>query len=418
MRRRSRSRAPKQTEGAFKSLPPDQSFTAVFVGFDNHWLDLDGDGKKQPSGRVRIKWWPESQQKEEFQFGDGAAFTTFAQFVVIMGEHAGERMGRPVDLKPLAVDPLGQSWYWDLGESSDSQFVKTLTRIMRAAGFEIEPDKESPWMAEANEYIEIVTAQHPFLELPQPTQEEIEEYEVVDDDGNFLEPLPGMTREHVLMGICKILAERLPIVKFQTYTKTTGRVGIKHDSIMAEGAAEQRIFRAEMAKNDEVLESVNRQTWAVRNGVVTPLSDSTPGMWLYKIRDDLAGMPIPFESLSEAEMGPPEQVIAKEAMWDYTKRLYAKADTDARQELATELFDKYGLDLSKKGKLTDLPWPRASAAFVTVIGVIGNPDVKIRVDELTVIQDAGAGVPLSGLPGLVPVSGLTDDGGELPDELA
>jgi hypothetical protein len=210
------------------------------------------------------------------------------------------------------------------------------------------------------------------------------------------------------MGIESVIVDRLPIVTFSTYTAKSGRVKIGHDSIKAVGPAEEQIFRAEMSKNEKVLKAVERQTWARKNGVITPLQDSTPGMWLYKKRDDLADMPIPF--LSEAEMGPPEQVIAKEAMWDYTKRLYAKADGDARQELANELADKYNLDLSKKQKITDLPWPRASAAFVTVVGVIGHPDVRLKADELTVIQDAGAVVPEAALP---------DDAGDegLPDEL-
>jgi hypothetical protein len=345
------------------------------VGFSPHWRNLGGESKES-TGRINILAYDKKYGSQEaFERDDPRRFGVFLNFVVAMGDHAGKSISVHCTLQDLVIDNLGQFWSWESYADRDSQ--SAITRALGSAGFEFGDGVHAKWMDEVNEYGEVMATRFPYLLLPTPTAAEMAEAKI---DGD---PLPGITRELVLMGIDKIIVSGKPVF-CQIETNASGE-RIVWNSIQRLAPELLPAVTATYMGNERAVKAVERAMLARQQDKALPIEGATTGMPYYEKRDD-EQQAIPFmpDEVAQPEPETEEANAAKVAMWSHVKRLYNSADQEKRGSMATILFDG-GINLKAKQTLLDVPYSQAGYIYHQIVEDAGEDGLPITEEEQAAI---------------------------------
>lgn len=325
-------------------LPGGESFTVVPVGFMHRWKDLDGDGKKQDTGRLWLGAYEKKYKSEEaFERWDPYRFHVTALLLVVMGPEAGKTGNLGLALQDLHVDDYGQSWTVDYRADRDTR--SAFARFLDACGLALDPGQLAGWQGIVAEHIEQVTEKHPYLLGPVPTKEEVDRYNKrivashgLEDAADLMigqETFPAWSRELILMGLEKVLLDELPVLVAKT--KAGGKV-FDYESVQAQTAELVPTIRAGFS--EDVVGVIKARRALRDNLFCVPLEDAMPGMpWREKVDEPteygLTHIPFMPDEVAGVEKTP-DQIVAIAAMWDVIRRAYAEGDK--QKEIAERLF--------------------------------------------------------------------------------
>ena len=377
-------------------LPGGQSFTVVPVGFMHRWKDLDGDGKKQDTGRLWVGAYEKKYKSEEkFERWDPYRFNVTALLLVVMGPEAGKTGNLALALQDLHIDDFGQSWTVDYRADRDSR--SAFARFLDACGLALDPDEVAGWQQLVADYVERMTEKHPFLLGPVPTKEEVDRYNerVIaehgpEDAADLMigeEVLPAWSRELILMGFETVLLDNLPVLVVKT---KDGGKAVDFKSVQAQTAELVPTIRAGFS--EEVWEVIKARRSLRDDLFCVPIEDATPGMPGRERVDELTEYnltQIPFmpDEVAGAE-NTPDQVIAVAAMWGIIKRAYGEGSK--KKEIAERLF-KAGI-VPGEDTLEKLPYGQAEGVYLDLSERFPNL-MTATEDEMTVMIDAATLTP-------------------------
>lgn len=403
MSRRSRAR-PQEKSAGFPSVPAGKTVTAVFVGFSHHWVD-QGSGEKEDTGRIRIMANTQDYDGHPYDLSDPGRFVAFPNFIAGLGEYAGARISMAVNLKKLEMDDMGQQWKYRFQD--DETWKNKLTRVLEAAGFDFIHGETTGWMQAVDAFLETVEDK-PYLWLPTPSSEALARLEI-----EGVEPLPGITREMILMGIEFILVSRLPIITLSTRAAQrkdgSATVRVRHDSVSALPMELEANTRAGIYANAAAMEAIDRAIAARKGGLALPLDAATLGMPGYETVNDHAGAQIPF---SPGDMESPAQRAGKAVLRDHINRVAGALGDMFRNgawDVISSFLRPYGLANKEGTGFIDVPFGQITVAYLAVMEKAGELDEGLRLtaDEVTLIREAGLDTSFFAAytqPGAVPVA--------------
>lgn len=377
---------PQEESEGWQTVAADESYVGVLVGPSEHWVDLTGDGKKQPTGRVNIQTYKQDNRGQPFEPTDSGRFSTYMNFIVLEGQYKGYKIGLGVSMKKLIVDPLGQRWTYRF--QADTTWMNKLTRVLTAAGFTMEAGEITPWMAQVTEYVDGLADEFPWLFMPTPTPEQMAAAGLEGD------PLPGYTRELLFMGIRHLLVERLPICVFKTRMAQSGKVRIQHDSVDRVPKGAESLYRA-MLEEEEVKKAVAQATYTMRHRIIARIPNATWGMPEYETVDDLAA-PLPF--LPEDDETDQERT-AKLVLKAHVNRLATALGETFKADAWSIIEKAFQLSGVKGRGFEDLPFPTVEATYHEIVEAAlkwqtgGLPDeLKLTVEQFDLLVEAGLDV--------------------------
>lgn len=385
MNRRSRAKPQEKSEG-FPSVPAGRTVTVVFTGFSHHWED-QGEGEKQDTGRIRIMANTHDYDGQMYDPADPGRFVAFPSFIVGLGEHAGARVSMATNLKKLEVDGLGQSWLYRFQD--DATWKNKFTRVLEAADFAFVDGETTAWMKAVDAFLETVEDK-PYLWLPVPSKEAM-----VEAGLGEMEPLPGITRELILMGLESILENRLPILTLTTRKATrkdgSAAVRVQHDSVSRLPVELEANTRAAIYQNEAAKEAINRAIAARKGGLALPLAAATLGMPGFESVDDHAGAQIPF---TQGDTESPAAQAGKAVLRDHINRVAAALGDPFRKQawdVISGFLRPYGLASQEGTGFIDIPFGQITVAYLAVMEKAGELDEALRmtVDEEVTLRDAG-----------------------------
>lgn len=385
MSKRSRAR-PQQKADGFPTVPAGKTVTVVFVGFSHHWEDR-GNDEKEDTGRVRIMANTHDYDGQLYDPSDPGRFVAFPTFIVGLGEYAGSRIGMATNLKKLEVDSLGQAWLYRFQD--DATWKNKLTRALEAADFAFVDGETTAWMQAVDAFLETVEDK-PYLWLPVPSKEAMAEAGLGE-----MEPLPGLTRELILMGVESILVDRLPIVTLKTRGATrkdgSAAVRVQHDSLSRLPPELEANTRAGIYQNEAAMEAINRAITARQSGLALPLSAATLGMPGFEAVDDHAGAQVPF---MPGDTESPAAQAGKAVLRDHINRVAQELGEWFRNQawdVISGYLRPYGLANEEGTGFIDIPFGQIAVAYLAVMRHAGELDETLRMtmDEVTTIRDAG-----------------------------
>lgn len=398
-------------------MPADKTITVVFVGFSHHWADV-GEGEKQDTGRIRIMANTHDYDGQLYDPADPGRFVAFPNFIVGLGEYAGARVSMAANLKKLEIGGLGQVWLYRFQD--DATWKNKLTRVLEAADFAFVDGETTPWMQAVDAFLETVEDK-PYLWLPVPSAEAMAEAGLGE-----LEPLPGITRELILMGIESMLVDRLPIVMLTTRKATrkdgSAAVRVQHDSVSRLPPELEANTRAGIYQNEAAMEAINRAIAARKSGRVLPLSNATLGMPGFETVDDHAGAQIPF---TQGDTESPAAQAGKAVLRDHINRVAAALGDRFRNQawdVISSYLRPYGLANKDGTGFIDIPFGQITVAYLAVVGHAGELDetLLMTMDEVTTIRDAGLDTSFFARyihPDAVPDTPAEPEGAGVPDTL-
>lgn len=385
MSTRTRAKPQERSEG-FPSVPAGKTVTVVLTGFSHHWEDV-GEGKKEDTGRIRIMANTHDYDGQMYDPVDPGRFVAFPIFIVGLGEYAGARVSMATNLKKLEVDTLGQTWLYRFQD--DATWKNKFTRVLEAAGFAFVDGETTAWMQAVDAFLETVEDK-PYLWLPVPSKA------VMAEKGlDEMEPLPGVTRELILMGIESILADRLPIMMLTTRKAArkdgSAAVRVQHDSVSRLPFELEANTRAGIYQNEAAMESINRAIAARRGGLALPLSAATLGMPGFETVDDHAGAQIPF---TPGDTESPAARAGKIVLRDHINRVAVALGDPFRNQawdVISDFLRPYGMANQKGTGFIDIPFGQITVAFLAVMEKAGVLDkgLCLSMDEVTLLRDAG-----------------------------
>lgn len=376
-------------------LPGGQSFTVVPVGFMHRWKDLDGDGKKQDTGRLWVGAYEKKYKSEEkFERWDPYRFSVTALLLVVMGPEAGKTGNLGLALQDLHIDDFGQSWTVDYRADKDSR--SAFARFLDACGLALDADEVAGWQELVAIYIEQMTDKHPFLLGPVPTEEEVDRYNerVIaehgpEDAADLMigeETFPAWSRELVLMGLETVLLDKLPVLVAKT--KAGGKV-FDYESVQPQTAELVPTIRAKFS--EEVWEVIKARRSLRDDLFCAPIEDATPGMpWREKVDEpteyNLTQIPFMPDEIADADTD--AQVVAKAAMWGVIKRAYGEG---SKKKGIAEVLSKAGVTPGQD-TLEKLPYGQAEGVYLDLSERFPNL-MTATEDEMTVMIDAATLTP-------------------------
>ena len=386
MATRSRARPQEKADG-FPTVPAGVTVTVVFVGFSHHWEDLNGDGDKEDTGRIRIMANTHDYDGQLYDPSDPGRFVAFPNFIVGLGEYAGTRVSMATNLKKLEVDDLGQSWLYRFQD--DATWKNKFTRVLEAADFAFVDGETTAWMQAVDAFLETVEDK-PYLWLPVPSTDAMAEADLGE-----MEPLPGLTRELILMGVESILVDRLPILTLKTRKATrkdgSAAVRVQHDSVSRLPVELEANTRAGIYQNEAAMEAINRAIAARKSGPAVPLGNATLGMPGFETVDDHAGAQIPF---TQGDTESSAQQAAKAVLRDHINRVAITLGDPFRKQawkVISDFLRPYGLAGQEGTGFIDIPFGQITVAYLAVMKEAGElaPAQLMTMDEVTLIRDAG-----------------------------
>jgi hypothetical protein len=385
---------PSEGEG-FPTVTGNQSYVGAVVGPSEHWADLTGDGKKQPTGRIRIMNYEMNRSTNQpFKFDNPERFAAWFNLIVLEGEYAGTVVGYQVNLKKLQMDLYGQRWSYTFQAST--QWLNKLTRLLQKCGCEFEDGIVTPWMNEVQQHVDGLEDRD-WLWMPVPTAEQMAEINLADAT-----PYPGMTRELILMGIRAMLVKHLPILQFETRVSESGKVRIVHDSLAAIPPGAESTYRA-MLETDAVKKALEAATRTLHSGITAPIANATWGMPGYEVVNDHDREPIQFDT--------DEQQTVKAILKAQVNQVAAALGGEFKAQAWGIIEDAFGKCGVQGRGFQDLPWHAVEATYYEIMQAArahlatGLPaELLMTLDQFNVCVEEGLDpVSLAGYAESAPV---------------